>query len=81
MRLEIDPRDPLAYFIVVRLSWHDDENPCNILNRSGAFSRMHAAWDYRHEGSKMICTVKVEGNVVAKATNDSKLEARSVSCF
>ena len=33
-----NPRDPLTRFIVVLLEYHEDEHPCNILNRSAGKS-------------------------------------------
>ena len=78
MRLEVNPNDPLSFFIVVMLSWRmEEENPCNVLNRSGSFSRMPATWDYRNEGDGSVtCTVRVDGKEVARATKDNKQEAR-----
>lgn len=75
-----NPRDPLSGFVIVRLSYSPDENPGNILNRSGGFCKMMHTTNYsiladgRHQ-----CDVIVNNQTASSAISFSKNEARETA--
>jgi len=73
MMASILSADPLRQFLLVTLSYVPGEHPCSLLNRSAAFSKMNASWDF--QGSNQ-CVVKVNGQVISKAKGTDKKDAR-----
>ena len=73
VHLELDYNFPLHNFIVVRLEYMPNENPCEILNRSAGFCKMPANWEYRGNN---ICFIKIAGEIVCEDTGGTKQEAR-----
>ena len=73
MMASILSADPLRQFLLVTLSCVPGEHPCSLLNRSAAFSKMNASWDF--QGSNQ-CVVKVNGQVISKAKGTDKKDAR-----
>ncbi|TRY78770.1 hypothetical protein TCAL_01744 [Tigriopus californicus] len=63
--------------ILVRLDWDDNENPCDLLNRSASFCQTQSQWEYQNQSpSTTVCVVKFGGIEIVRTTGSTKAEAR-----
>ena len=57
-------------FLIVKLSYEENENPCNILMRSAGFSKTSIMWEYEKTSEGHRCLVKLQNSVIHSATGD-----------
>jgi len=67
-------------FIIVRLEYEKEENPCNVLNRSAGFCKTAVSWDIFQvvvaADISYRCKVKLANNEIHSALGSTKNEAR-----
>jgi len=63
-------------FIIVRLEYEKEENPCNVLNRSAGFCKTTVSWDIVPSDNSYRCKVKIVDNEIHSALGSTKNEAR-----
>jgi len=63
-------------FIIVRLEYEKEENPCNVLNRSAGFCKTTVSWDIVPSDNSYRCKVKIVDNEIHSALGNTKNEAR-----
>ena len=69
----------MSEFIIVRLSYAENEHPCNILNRSAGFCKMSATWEFGKTTKNLAeqeCLVKINNMIIEKASHPSKNEGK-----
>ena len=54
-------------FIIVRLEYEKEENPCNVLNRSAGFCKTTVSWDIVPSDNSYRCKVKIVDNEIHSA--------------
>ena len=57
-------------FIIVKLKYEENENPCNTLHRSAGFSKTTISWDFTEESGSRRCNVKLQNSLIHSATGE-----------
>ena len=75
MTLTENPDSPLSNsprndFIIVKLKYEENENPCNTLHRSAGFSKTTISWDFSEESGSRRCNVKLQNSNIHSATGE-----------
>ena len=68
-------------FIIVRLEYEKEENPCNVLNRSAGFCKTTVSWDIVPSDNSYRCKVKIVDNEIHSALGNQLFLSFGALCF
>ena len=59
--------------IIVKLDYQENENPCNVLSRSAAFSKTSITWEmFPTNDTQYSCNIKLQNNIIHSAKGTSQ---------
>ena len=67
-------------FIIVRLEYEKEENPCNVLNRSAGFCKTTVSWDIVPSDNSYRCKVKIVDNEIHSALGNQLFLSFGAQC-